>query len=126
MAPKKIKARPSAGANPNIPGISPTAQLPSISPLSLLIWLYILRLYNALNIETFFQPDEYFQALEPAWAAAFGENSGAWITWVRRALESVYLDPVLRYHLTGMAGTSPLIPASPPVHRRVQGRRILL
>jgi phosphatidylinositol glycan class B len=41
------------------------------------------RLLDALALRTFFQPDEYFQALEPAWALAFGRDSGAWLTWVR-------------------------------------------
>ncbi|RDL41408.1 Mannosyltransferase [Venustampulla echinocandica] len=47
------------------------------------IWilLLILRCINALCVRTFFQPDEYFQALEPAWELAFGSQSGAWITW---------------------------------------------
>lgn len=48
--------------------------------------LYLLlafRFINALCIRTFFQPDEYFQSLEPAWEMAFGTHSGAWITWVR-------------------------------------------
>ncbi len=40
------------------------------------------RLLNALTVQTFFQPDEYFQALEPAWQFAFGEGAGAWMTWV--------------------------------------------
>ncbi|KAL1858952.1 hypothetical protein VTK73DRAFT_7721 [Phialemonium thermophilum] len=43
--------------------------------------LLLFRFVNALCIRTFFQPDEYFQALEPAWRVAFGENSGAWLTW---------------------------------------------
>ncbi|ELQ44380.1 GPI mannosyltransferase 3 [Pyricularia oryzae Y34] len=46
--------------------------------------LYILvafRFVNALCVRTFFQPDEYFQALEPAWRIAFGSDSGAWLTW---------------------------------------------
>jgi GPI mannosyltransferase 3 len=47
-----------------------------------LLFLIGSRLLNALIIQTFFQPDEYFQALEPAWALAFGPQSGAWITWV--------------------------------------------
>lgn len=42
----------------------------------------IVRFVNALTIATFFQPDEYFQALEPAWNLAFGSDSGAWMTWV--------------------------------------------
>ncbi|KAK8180320.1 Alg9-like mannosyltransferase family-domain-containing protein [Phyllosticta capitalensis] len=46
-----------------------------------LLLLLALRILNALTTRTFFQPDEYFQALEPAWQMAFGEASGAWITW---------------------------------------------
>jgi GPI mannosyltransferase 3 len=44
--------------------------------------LLSLRIVNALVVRTFFQPDEYFQSLEPAWRLAFGADSGAWITWV--------------------------------------------
>ena len=48
------------------------------------IWilLVVLRFTNALCVRTFFQPDEYFQSLEPAWQMAFGPESGAWLTWV--------------------------------------------
>ncbi|KAM0157005.1 hypothetical protein ACHAQE_006169 [Botrytis cinerea] len=47
------------------------------------IWTFLLvfRVFNSFLVKTFFQPDEYFQALEPAWEMAFGEGSGAWITW---------------------------------------------
>ena len=48
----------------------------------ILLFLIAFRILNALSIKTFFQPDEYFQSLEPAWQIAFGEDSGAWITWV--------------------------------------------
>lgn len=41
----------------------------------------VFRFINALSVVTFFQPDEYFQSLEPAWQMAFGAQSGAWITW---------------------------------------------
>ena len=44
--------------------------------------LLAFRFINALCVRTFFQPDEYFQALEPAWTIAFGDDSGAWLTWV--------------------------------------------
>lgn len=47
-----------------------------------LLFLIAFRILNALSIKTFFQPDEFFQSLEPAWALAFGADSGAWITWV--------------------------------------------
>ncbi|KAL8371465.1 hypothetical protein RB595_001318 [Gaeumannomyces hyphopodioides] len=43
--------------------------------------LLALRLVNAFCVRTFFQPDEYFQALEPAWSIVFGPDSGAWLTW---------------------------------------------
>lgn len=44
--------------------------------------IFIIRLINAWWIATFFQPDEFFQSLEPAWDLAFGPRSGAWLTWV--------------------------------------------
>ncbi|KAF7530157.1 hypothetical protein G7054_g9654 [Neopestalotiopsis clavispora] len=43
--------------------------------------LFAFRLVNALCVRTYFQPDEYFQALEPAWQLVFGPDSGAWMTW---------------------------------------------
>ncbi|KAI1484020.1 glycosyltransferase family 22 protein [Daldinia sp. EC12] len=43
--------------------------------------VFTVRLINAVCVRTFFQPDEYFQALEPAWNLVFGEDSGAWLTW---------------------------------------------
>ncbi|PPJ55718.1 hypothetical protein CBER1_08289 [Cercospora berteroae] len=45
------------------------------------IALLIFRIINSQLVQTFFQPDEYFQALEPAWQIAFGPDSGAWLTW---------------------------------------------
>jgi phosphatidylinositol glycan class B len=44
--------------------------------------IIVIRLINAWWIATFFQPDEFFQSLEPAWNLAFGSQSGAWLTWV--------------------------------------------
>ncbi len=48
-----------------------------------LLFLIAFRILNAFCVKTFFQPDEFFQSLEPAWEIAFGVESGAWITWVR-------------------------------------------
>ena len=56
-----------------------------LSPLNIFLFLSAFRILNALSIKTFFQPDEYFQSLEPAWQIAFGPDSGAWITWVSEA-----------------------------------------
>ena len=54
--------------------------------------LIVFRCVNALLVWTVFQPDEYFQSLEPAWQMAFGSDSGAWITWVcAPPLNAVYI-----------------------------------
>jgi phosphatidylinositol glycan class B len=52
------------------------------SALSIFALLFAFRIVNALTLRTFFQPDEFFQSLEPAWQLAFGDASNAWITWV--------------------------------------------
>ncbi|TKA24746.1 hypothetical protein B0A50_05734 [Salinomyces thailandicus] len=57
--------------------------------------LFSLRMANAQTLQTFFQPDEYFQALEPAWQLAFGPESGAWITWEWREGLRSCLHPML-------------------------------
>jgi GPI mannosyltransferase 3 len=57
----------------------------SATALDIFLFLVAFRILNALTIRTFFQPDEYFQSLEPAWQIVFGKNSGAWITWVSAA-----------------------------------------
>jgi len=44
----------------------------------LLVFLISLRILNALTITTFFQPDEYYQSLEPAWHAVFGYGELTW------------------------------------------------
>ncbi|KAI9671551.1 MAG: hypothetical protein M1817_003603 [Caeruleum heppii] len=67
----------------------------SIGSTYILLFLVAFRLANALIIKTFFQPDEFFQALEPAWAIAFGEQSGAWITWEWRHQLRSYMYPAL-------------------------------
>ena len=54
----------------------------SATAQDIFLFLIALRILNALSIRTYFQPDEYFQSLEPAWRMAFGGGSGAWITWV--------------------------------------------
>ncbi|KXJ97457.1 Alg9-like mannosyltransferase family-domain-containing protein [Microdochium bolleyi] len=43
--------------------------------------IFSIRCINAFACRTFFQPDEYYQALEPAWQMVFGPASGAWLTW---------------------------------------------
>ncbi|KAK5746419.1 glycosylphosphatidylinositol anchor biosynthesis [Elasticomyces elasticus] len=69
---------------------SPHAQVYTVFGL-----LLALRLVNALSVQTLFQPDEYFQSLEPAWQIAFGKNAGAWITWEWREHLRSSLHPLL-------------------------------
>jgi hypothetical protein len=65
--------------------------------------LLALRILNALTIKTFFQPDEYYQSLEPAWRLAYGADRGAWITWVSaQFFRSVHFEPGLT-RTAGMA-----------------------
>ncbi|THY67844.1 hypothetical protein D6C97_00578 [Aureobasidium pullulans] len=76
----------------------PTQKQRNESALSAVDVLYLLiafRICNALLIRTFFQPDEYFQSLEPAWDIAFGPSSGAWITWEWRERLRSSLHPFL-------------------------------
>lgn len=55
------------------------------------------RIVNALTLRTFFQPDEFFQSLEPAWQLAFGQTSNAWITWVNFSFRFTFtLHPSIR------------------------------
>jgi hypothetical protein len=74
-------------------------------------WMMLLafRFINVLCVATFFQPDEYFQSLEPAWQMAFGSQSGAWITWVR--VRSFWMR-IASDNFTGMATPTPFLFAS--------------
>ncbi|RDW81532.1 putative glycosylphosphatidylinositol-alpha 1,2 mannosyltransferase [Aspergillus mulundensis] len=69
---------PSHSSPPSRP--TPPSAKPNVSS-NILLFLIAFRLINALTVRTFFQPDEFFQSLEPAWKIAFGENQGPWITW---------------------------------------------
>lgn len=58
------------------------SQPPPSPATNIFLFLVAFRILNALAVRTFFQPDEFFQSLEPAWQIAFGKDQGAWITWV--------------------------------------------
>ena len=45
---------------------------------ALFLGLLAFRLFNSLTIETFFQPDEYYQSLEPAHVLVFGYGFMPW------------------------------------------------
>jgi hypothetical protein len=71
-----------ASPDAKTPGQLLHAQVAAAQISDILNVLLMFRFINALCVRTFFQPDEYFQALEPAWDMAFGNSSGAWLTWV--------------------------------------------
>ena len=78
-------------AKPNLRVIEPQQPVAHTTVAQdVLLFLIAFRLLNALAVRTFFQPDEYFQSLEPAWQFAFGTGSGAWITWVSKHIDAVY------------------------------------
>ncbi|KOC18012.1 putative mannosyltransferase [Aspergillus flavus AF70] len=67
----------------------------TVSTSHVFLFLLAFRLLNALSLRTFFQPDEFFQSLEPAWQTAFGETHGAWITWEWRHHLRSSIHPLL-------------------------------
>ncbi|KAJ5095934.1 hypothetical protein NUU61_005290 [Penicillium alfredii] len=73
---------PSTPSQSSVQSKSSTRQLEPLSPTAnVLLFLIAFRLLNAFVVRTFFQPDEFFQSLEPAWQIAFGNDQGAWLTW---------------------------------------------
>lgn len=44
----------------------------------IILALLCIRILNALTICTFFQPDEYYQSLEPAWKLVYGYGETTW------------------------------------------------
>lgn len=63
-------------------------RMPRPSFLAIVAW----RLVNALTVNTFFQADEYWQALEPAHKAVFGYG---YLTWEWQYGLRSYLHPLL-------------------------------
>ncbi|KGO49588.1 GPI mannosyltransferase [Penicillium expansum] len=80
-------------STPNFPRRAP--QTPRAPTQNILLLLIAFRLVNAFVVRTFFQPDEYFQSLEPAWQIAFGQGQGAWVTWEWRHQLRSSLHPFL-------------------------------
>ncbi|KAL1302626.1 hypothetical protein AAFC00_002997 [Neodothiora populina] len=75
--------------------MDPSARRVSLLRDKLFWMLLAFRVFNATQLSTFFQPDEYYQSLEPAWNAAFGGDSGASITWEWRQRLRSSLHPLL-------------------------------
>lgn len=69
--------------------VSPTKPF---NPVYLFIVILIIRLFNGLTIKTFFQADEYWQALEPAHFYIFGNG---YLTWEWKQGLRSFLHPLL-------------------------------
>lgn len=67
-APLKIKRRPTPPDN---------AQTILLNR-RIFVALVCIRVFNALTVQTFFQPDEYYQSLEPAWKVVYGYGETTW------------------------------------------------
>lgn len=89
------------------------------STLAIFALLLAFRIVNALTLRTFFQPDEFFQSLEPAWQLAFGDTTDAWITWVNAPPNClhVFSTAVSLTMRAGVENATALVPASSPFCR---------
>lgn len=79
--------------------------MPSL--LSLFCVILPLRLFNAFTVQTFFQPDEFFQALEPAHKMVYGYG---YLTWEWKEGLRSSLHPLLYVAAYKLASLAP-----PPV-----------
>ncbi|KAI0532897.1 Alg9-like mannosyltransferase family-domain-containing protein [Xylaria digitata] len=97
MSPKKVLDKKALGAEGSSQDRN-VAALITERAREVLTVIFAFRFVNSLCVRTFFQPDEYFQVLEPAWQLVYGNNSGAWLTWEwRYALRSSIHPTVLAF-----------------------------
>ncbi|TGZ85651.1 hypothetical protein EX30DRAFT_314858 [Ascodesmis nigricans] len=76
---------------------------------TIFLLLLSFRILNAVTTRTFFQPDEYFQSLEPAWDLVFGNG---WLTWEwHHQLRSI-AHPLLFAGLYKLVAVLPISPAT--------------
>jgi phosphatidylinositol glycan class B len=70
------------------------------SVLSVVALLLAFRILNALTLRTFFQPDEFFQSLEPAWELAFYVHVAGCLSYAaNRSGECTCVRPCIRAYL---------------------------
>lgn len=92
--------------------------MPLSSSRNALLFLLALRLLNAACLTTFFQPDEFYQSLEPAWQLAFGSDAGAWITWVSWPLYCLPRIVLLTAMVSDRNGSTSFVPPYIPCSLR--------
>ena len=98
---------------------SPTGRgTTSLLDRRLLLFLIALRTFNALTIRTFFQPDEYYQSLEPAWRFVFGygELTWDWREGIRGFLyPSLFVSVWWIADILGIRDATVLVSSAPPL-----------
>ena len=82
MPPASDSQRATSPLGTGAPPRPPSSNSYRDSALGVFVLLLALRIVNAWTTRSFFQPDEFFQSLEPAWQLAFGPSANAYITWV--------------------------------------------
>ncbi|KAG7660332.1 GPI10 [[Candida] subhashii] len=74
------------------------------SSYKLIVFIFIIRLINSFTIQTYFQADEYYQALEPAHNFIYGYGYMTW-EWKQQLRSSIHpLIYALGYKLAGENG----------------------
>lgn len=97
----------------NVQQESPNRAIPLVY---LFFAVLLIRLFNAFTIQTYFQPDEYFQVLEPAhkWVYGYG-----YITWEWRQKLRSSIGPIVYafgYQISKMlGGSTTLVMAMPKI-----------
>ncbi|CAJ1917194.1 unnamed protein product [Cylindrotheca closterium] len=61
------------------------SQNEAVASLRMFVWCCFFRIVNVLYIQSQFDPDEYWQNLEPAYCGAFGNCDGLTWEWKRRS-----------------------------------------
>ena len=120
--PMPTRTNAARDTNPSGTGAPPRAQSNSYrdSTLGIFALLLAFRIVNALTLRTFFQPDEFFQSLEPAWQLAFGPATHAWITWV--ILTSSAPSSPVSSPWAGVEIPIEVVPASSAIRSRLSSR----
>lgn len=120
--PMPTRTNAARDTNPSGTGAPPRAQSNSYrdSTLGIFALLLAFRIVNALTLRTFFQPDEFFQSLEPAWQLAFGPATHAWITWV--ILPSSAPSSPVSSPWAGVEIPIEVVPASSAIRSRLSSR----
>lgn len=87
----------------------------SLSTYQVLISLFVFRLVNALTTKTFFQADEFYQCLEPAYNVVFGTGYMTW-EWKENIRSSVHpLIYAIGYYIASLFGSHRIIELMPKV-----------